>query len=45
MRSYGEGGLSATIPTGRVKGIEPRNNPYCIGSRVSCPGNQYQDAR
>ncbi|GBE06906.1 hypothetical protein BMS3Abin10_02566 [bacterium BMS3Abin10] len=27
------------------EGIEPRNYPYCIGSRVSFPGNQYQDTR
>ena len=27
------------------EGIEPRNYSHCIGSRVSFPGNQYQDTR
>lgn len=24
------------------EGIEPQNNPYCIGSRISFSGNQYR---
>ena len=43
MRSHGKGSLSATMR--KREGVEPRNNPFCIGSRSSCFGNQYQYTR
>ena len=43
MRSLGKGATSATMR--KREGIEPRNYPYCIGSRVSFPGSQYRYVR
>jgi len=43
MRSLGKGATSATMR--KREGIEPRNSPCRTGSRVSCPGSQYRDAR
>ena len=43
MRSHGKGSLSATMR--KREGVEPRNNPYCTGPRVSFPGSQYQCTR
>ena len=43
MRSHGKGSLSAAMR--KREGVESRNNSYCIGSRISYSGNQYQCTR
>ena len=43
MRSHGKGSLSAAMR--KREGVEPRNIPYCTGSRSSFSGNQYQCTR
>ena len=42
MRSLGKGVTSATT---QVKVLSPEITPCRTGSRVSCPGSQYRDAR
>jgi len=42
MRGLGKGVMSATT---QVKVLSPEISPFCIGSRVSFPGNQHRYAR
>ena len=45
VTSYAKPWEGRSVSHNASEGIEPRNIPYCIGSRVSFSGNQYWSTR